>query len=117
MYKNLTLSHLRKAIHDFFHGKQNKPSTEPKPPQLTFQELRDKILNGYWYSIVTGKPPYKSNTRQVKINTGRGGVLSYIDACENLGFESADQVAESIICHTGHGDFNMLELKTYKKKE
>jgi hypothetical protein len=114
MYKNLTLSHLRKVITDFFHGKQ-KPVG---PPKLTYQQLRDKIMNGYWYSITTGEPPYKKNDmRRTKINTGRGGILSYIDACERLGMMTADQVAESIICHTGHGDFNMLELKTYKKKE
>jgi hypothetical protein len=114
MYKNLTLSHLRNAIRSFFHGKQNKPSD--RPPELTYQQLRDKVLIGYWYSIVTGDPPYKK-TRSTKINTGRGGVLTYIDACERLGLQSADSVATSIICHTDHGDFNMLELKVYPKKE
>jgi hypothetical protein len=114
MYKNLTLSHLRNAIREFFHGKQ-KPVG---PSKLTYQQLRDKILNGYWYSITTGDPPYKKHDiRRTTIHTGRGGILSYIDACENLGLQNADSVAESIICHTGHGDFNMLEVSIKPKRE
>ena len=115
MYKNLTLSHLRNAIRSFFHGKQKR--TIATPPELTYQQLREKVLTGYWYSILSGKAPYDvKNQRTVRVKTGKGGILSYIDACENLGIETADQVAESIICHTDHGDFNMLELKVYPKK-
>jgi hypothetical protein len=106
MYKNLTLKKLRKEISAFFHGKQKSV--------LTYPELKAKILSGYFYSIDTG-PSSVTGRRAIKVHTGIGGIISYIDACEQMEGMTAEDVARSIICHTSKGDFNMLQVKIKSK--
>jgi len=108
MYKNLTLSHLRNAIRTFFHGKQ-------KNPVITYEELRKKILPGYFYSIDSGKEAIEGK-RNMTVHTGIGGVLLYIDACEATKWITAEDAAKSIFCHTSKGDFNMLQIKLKSKE-
>jgi len=108
MYKNLTLSHLRNAIRTFFHGKQ-------KQSLLTYDELRKKILPGYFYSIDSGKEAIEGK-RNMTVHTGIGGVLLYIDACEATKWITAEDAAKSIFCHTSKGDFNMLQIKLKSKE-
>jgi hypothetical protein len=56
-YENLTLEQVTKAMQEFF-GKE-----------LTLEELKAKILDGYSYEI------------NGRVHTGKGGVLMFIDAC------------------------------------
>jgi hypothetical protein len=73
-------------------------------------DLRSKVLSGYAYTIKSQAP---STERRVNLQTGKGGVLLYIDACEQAGIPE-EVIAGTIICHTDMGAYPLSALAVSK---
>jgi hypothetical protein len=101
----MTEEELRKAIAEGFFG-----------PDLTYEELRERVLPGYAYSISSGNNVVHEGVRNVNLQTGKGGVLLIIDACEKQGVPPG-LLAKDIIVHTDMGSFPLSEVKIKKKDE
>jgi hypothetical protein len=95
MRADITKEQIESALADMFHGMD---------VSLTYEELRSRILSGYAYSIES------SGQRKLVLNTGKGGALLYIDACEENGLPAC-VVANSITCYTDDGPYTMTHLK------
>jgi hypothetical protein len=54
--------------------------------------LKDKIKDGYFYSIET---PMIENKRNIVAHTGKGGIEIYIDKCRDKGLTD-EQIMETI---------------------
>lgn len=100
----ISLTDIEKAIGEFFQNKTD----------ITYAQLRAKVLSGYMYKIAFGSS--KPGDRSMNINTGQGGILLYVDACEKKGIP-AWCIAESIICYTDQGPYNLLRLEIKKKED
>ena len=76
---------------------------------LAYEELRQRILPGYAYTVDLGSKESKES-RSIKLQTGRGGVLLIIDECEKKGVLPYI-LAEGIIVHTEKGSFPISQVK------
>lgn len=100
------------AYFKFFKDLEKEMMEKLGIPSFTYTDLQLKILNGYVYTILSGKTIQKEE-RTVNLYTGKGGVLMYIDACKNSGIP-AIVCAESIYVSTDAGQYCILEV-TIKK--
>lgn len=99
----LTLEHIESVLSEYFKGLDIK---------LTVEELKAKILMGYQYQIRSegdGK-----GSRKMSLNTGKGGILMYIDACTREGIPAA-LIQDSIEVWVD-GQFHKLADATVTKK-
>lgn len=92
--ENITQQQIEDAISKLFG---NLKDTEP---------LENKVLDGYAYSIEGGN---------MTLNTGKGGVLMYIEAMRKQGVPDF-LIAGTIIVHTEHGSTTLNHVKVIDKK-
>jgi hypothetical protein len=92
--ENITRQQIADAISKLFG---NLEDTEP---------LENKVLDGYAYSI---------NGENMTLNTGKGGVLMYIEIMRNKGVPNF-LIASTIIVHTEHGSTTLKHVKVIDKK-
>ena len=102
-YKDITKEEIEEALKELF-------------PDMTYQELRDKILDGYWYKIM---PPdlteSHKESRAIAMNTGKGGVLMVLDNCEKLHIP-AGIIAKDIFVYVEGAYHCILDLTPKKNK-
>lgn len=81
---------------------------------ITSEEVDSVLHSGYMYSIGDNKKPENTNTRQVKIYTGRSGAELYISICRK---EQMPEwlIASSITVQTDLGPYTLTELIKNKR--
>lgn len=102
-YKDVTKEEIEQALKELFpdHG-------------LSYQELKDKILDGYWYKIMPmDLTESHKDSRNIAMNTGRGGVLMFLDQCEKY-FIPAGVIAENIFAYV-EGAYHCILNLNHKK--
>ena len=82
-------------IGKMFFGKE-----EPVRPHLTYEELRSRVLPGYWYMGTGGA---------IKIGTGSGGALLMIKSFEDKGMP-AIMAAQAITVYTDDGPVLLADV-------
>lgn len=106
-YKHFSKEDIYKALKEIF-GKNSD--------QLTYQELRERVMPGYHYKIGVSRdnvdPP--KGERKVKAITGKGGVLMYLDVCEEKGIP-AFIIATDIGIGLDEGWYTLADIKVKKK--
>lgn len=103
-YSDITKEDIEKAIKEVWGEDADK---------LTYDELRSRVLTGYWYSINSNNEG--KQIRKTKINTGSGGALAILDQCEKAGLP-AFIIAQDIICYTDQGPYPLSQLKVKKNE-
>lgn len=82
---------------------------------MTYEDLKSKVVSGYTYSTANNDFPRKKGERVVKLHTGSGGALLLIETFEKDGLP-AILAAESILCHTDQGVYPLSRLTIKKIK-
>lgn len=83
---------------------------------MTIEELKERILKGYFYTIKQiGYDLIPDTERKLILQTGHGGVLQFIDICIEGGIP-IDDIADSISVHTDEGEHNIKNVTVIKKK-
>lgn len=72
--------------------------------------IEERLLTGYAYTIDS---PSTETLRSIRISTGKGGVMMYVDACRKNGLPER-MIAESITVQTDQGPITLDKL-TVKK--
>lgn len=99
-YKDVTKEEIEKVINEVFGD----------IPNITYKELRDKLLDGYWYKIntpnLTESHPHE---RHINLNTGKRGVNMFLDNCEELHIP-AGLIAKNILVYVEGAYHCILDL-------
>jgi len=82
---------------------------------MTYEDLRSRVLSGYTYSTTPNYSSKKKEERKVKLYPGQGGALLLIDTFEKDGLP-AIVAAEAILCHTDQGTYSLSRLTVKRIK-
>lgn len=93
--KDITLDKIEQVIGELF-GPQDKKQYDP----ITYDELRGRVLTGYWYMGSGGT---------MNVRTGSGGALLIIDSFEKKGLP-AIIAAQAITVYTDQGPVLLADV-------
>lgn len=93
--KDFNIEKLKEVFAEIFYGKQDS----------TIPDLKEKLLDGYWYMIDSGKQE-DSKIRHIATHTGKGGIEMYIDEARKIGLP--DYMIEKSIFVYVNGEYYPL---------
>lgn len=102
-YNDLTIGDIETAVKGYFSNSN-------------IDELKAKILSGYFYTIKQEGKQYVKGERNITLSTGSGGVLMYIDACVEKGIPSF-AIEESIFVNVDGYSVCLKDISIKKNEQ